>query len=804
MNKESQLKTVYKFLQKTKGSDWTKKNLQPLFKGLPRGGMYESRFESPPGTTMYETEWLEVPYWFPEGQDEESWNKLTPEEQEAFLEEDVKDRFDDDERIEGKDWKDMTPEEQQAYGESDEADEDMKRLIQAEEVTIESIAEVDYAQISKDEAVLHKQNEIDFDKQEEKFIDSLPEPEGSIKDVPLAKRLSNSEIGRVIWNNISASKDWEDLTPEEQQRWEDMTQEERIDEMNANRETADLKKSKIVKALHGSRFPGNDGIELPEHHLRLLNRIAAEEHKVVQLNNVAQLFSAARKYANAGGKGRISKILARLGLGKKRETQGVKNYKVTVSDKELLAEIERLETIGSILDPSKDRPTWEKYEGYNPENDSLVIPVTDENRAMVSSLLALHPGNSGQVNGIQSQGKIKFFGMDAHSDLSRETAHTVVHEVAHQIQESLPDEFQLEISMEYNKALETNRGFISNYSKGSNDHEFFAECYSAYFTDTEFFRKRNPSMAKLLERIFSEEEPVKITQAHFDEMNAEDFVFSEWGSGLTSLQKNALIRYSDKNLRQRAVEISVGKSAIESYSDWVINTKQSLQNEEREFRNKGLHQTKLEQERLIANMLMKAAKEQTKTSNDIHAESSKDLGIWSPNAADGVLSTKSTLDTLLDLKIKKASVPFLKAKGKYKGRTGGITPDWTMKLPGEERDIDEWAEARRKKAENRQWGIVDMGGQQPMSKTWVGSLNEKGFSSPVIKQVLGSQMWFIQDGVDYVATLGTSVVMNVEKAKFPPIKSQNMSGIATAPSYSPAGRNTNKRTIINEDEEDSY
>ena len=145
-----------------------------------------------------------------------------------------------------------------------------------------------------------------------------------------------------------------------------------------------------------------------------------------------------------------------------------------------------------------------------------------------------------------------------------------------------------------------------------------------------------------------------------------------------------------------------------------------------------------------------------------------------------------------------------KAKGKYKGRTGGITPDWTMKLPGEERDMDEWVEARRRKAENRQWGIQELGGQQPMSKTWVGSLNEKGFSSPVIKQVLGSQMWFLQDGVDYVATLGTSIVTNVEKAKFPPTKSQNMSGIAMAPSYSPAGRNTKKKTIIDEDGEDTY
>ena len=148
-----------------------------------------------------------------------------------------------------------------------------------------------------------------------------------------------------------------------------------------------------------------------------------------------------------------------------------------------------------------------------------------------------------------------------------------------------------------------------------------------------------------------------------------------------------------------------------------------------------------------------------------------------------------------------------KAKGKYKGRTGGITPDWTMKVPGEERDIDEWAEARRKKAEERQWGIKPVGGQ-PMSKTWVGSLNEKGFSSPLIKQVTGSQMWFIQDGVDYVATLGNEVVTTVEKATF-----NNRPSI----SYAPSGRNNHnsKRKSsgkqgeryqgdIIDDEEDDY
>ena len=48
--------------------------------------------------------------------------------------------------------------------------------------------------------------------------------------------------------------------------------------------------------------------------------------------------------------------------------------------------------------------------------------------------------------------------------------------------------------------------------------------------------------------------------------------------------------------------------------------------------------------------------------------------------------------------------------GKYKGRTGGITPDWTMKVPGEERDIDEWAKKRDKKSEDRAYGFKDLGG----------------------------------------------------------------------------------------------
>ena len=99
-----------------------------------------------------------------------------------------------------------------------------------------------------------------------------------------------------------------------------------------------------------------------------------------------------------------------------------------------------------------------------------------------------------------------------------------------------------------------------------------------------------------------------------------------------------------------------------------------------------------------------------------------------------------------------------KHKRKFKGRTGGRTPDWQDKLPHEERDIDEYADARA--AKNVLTLMSD-------SQTWVESLIQKGFNMPFIKQVSpdGKQMWFAQDSVDYVAQLIGSGVVHIEKAR---------------------------------------
>ena len=95
---------------------------------------------------------------------------------------------------------------------------------------------------------------------------------------------------------------------------------------------------------------------------------------------------------------------------------------------------------------------------------------------------------------------------------------------------------------------------------------------------------------------------------------------------------------------------------------------------------------------------------------------------------------------------------------KFKGRTGGVTPNWADKHPDEERDIDAYAEARSNK------------NMLTLSKTWVESLAEKGFSSPIIKDITPNltQMWFSQNNVEYVADLGPDGVTTVQKATFPP------------------------------------
>ena len=118
------------------------------------------------------------------------------------------------------------------------------------------------------------------------------------------------------------------------------------------------------------------------------------------------------------------------------------------------------------------------------------------------------------------------------------------------------------------------------------------------------------------------------------------------------------------------------------------------------------------------------------------------------------------------------------SKSKFNGRFGGQTPDWHGKTPMEERDIDEYAKGRDDADMPK-----GMGTPKKIKPTmWMNDLSQKGYTSPVIKDVTadGKQMWFVQDGVDYVADLTQNGVLDVQKASFsnrfqgtPPDKDQH-------------------------------
>ena len=135
-------------------------------------------------------------------------------------------------------------------------------------------------------------------------------------------------------------------------------------------------------------------------------------------------------------------------------------------------------------------------------------------------------------------------------------------------------------------------------------------------------------------------------------------------------------------------------------------------------------------------------------------------------------------------------------KRKFGGRTGGRTPDWHDKSPLEERDIDDYAEARANKN-----SLTLM--KEP--QTWISSLMEKGFNSPFIKQVSpdGKQMWFVQDTVDYVAHLNGTGVVHIEKARpDPSIMRRFDQRHQDRSMYNPTGAHRQHPNNYDEEEED--
>jgi len=108
-----------------------------------------------------------------------------------------------------------------------------------------------------------------------------------------------------------------------------------------------------------------------------------------------------------------------------------------------------------------------------------------------------------------------------------------------------------------------------------------------------------------------------------------------------------------------------------------------------------------------------------------------------------------------------------KSEGKYKDRNlGWRTPNTDDKMPLDERDIDEYAEARERKGENRMFGLEKSG--ETFTSSWMDALVTQGYPTPLVKEISpdGTKMWFIQGDKQYVAFLTPTGVDRVEPATF--------------------------------------
>ena len=140
------------------------------------------------------------------------------------------------------------------------------------------------------------------------------------------------------------------------------------------------------------------------------------------------------------------------------------------------------------------------------------------------------------------------YGRDYPHIRHQELAETIVHELAHTIFSDTTDTptwVTAHIRNAYNKAVETEKGFVSKYST-VNHEEFFAECYRQYIVNTDLLERTNPEMFELLE-ILNQADSIEslsrpLTEEEFDKYDVTNlfpsvFESSEFSTAFGRLEQ---------------------------------------------------------------------------------------------------------------------------------------------------------------------------------------------------------------------------------------------------------------------------
>jgi hypothetical protein len=232
----------------------------------------------------------------------------------------------------------------------------------------------------------------------------------------------------------------------------------------------------VLESFIASRFPGNDGVDIPSWHLE----------------NISELWLNGRK--------------------NQKETKLKKKGVVTSITTEILGEA----LIGQPLEHYNNKKYREQESIWSPPEDSDQygqLPPIRENPKKAAWIVVYdvnrqhnRQSQESPEAGSSKWGEVK---KQQRAFDRFEGASTIVHEMSHQLWNSknCPTWMRATVIKEYLRALDADKGFPSDYSKHANVHEFFAECYTGYVMHTKAFRERNETMATLMDHFFKDKPP---------------------------------------------------------------------------------------------------------------------------------------------------------------------------------------------------------------------------------------------------------------------------------------------------------
>jgi len=282
----------------------------------------------------------------------------------------------------------------------------------------------------------------------------------------------------------------------------------------------------VLESFITSRFPGNDGFDIPSWHLDNINELwmngrikEVKTHKAgikgtlagEALRGLPKAFYATNEYNNDKP----------IWLMPREEIERLTEEK----DKGNISQLE----LDAMVEPIKEEPLNAQWVTIYNANHQYPPQSREKNEPLMVEGMPHPPGSRWSPERKQQRARQRFDG-----------ANTVIHEMSHQLWngEHCKQWMKATVLKEYLRALEEDKGFPSQYAKISNEHEFFSECYTAYVMHTKAFKERNPKMAELMENFFKgKPESRDLTDEEADLLKNRDKIIGEWEQQFKSWQK---------------------------------------------------------------------------------------------------------------------------------------------------------------------------------------------------------------------------------------------------------------------------